>query len=380
MGDSSGTMKIAMLAPVSWPVPPESYGPWEQVVANLTEALVKRGHEVSLFAASGSATSAKLIETVPHPFSLWPGEELKRPQQLDPGTGLLAGPPHFRALEQQHIATCMEAAREGEFDIIHSHLHVHALVFSRLVPCPMITTLHGSAWVQADHVILSRYKNQPFVSISDSERAFKPDLNYVATVYNGINADMYEYCEVKEDFLLFSGRIAPEKGAAEAVQIALKSGRPLKMAGVIEEKYRDYYETTIQPYIDGKNVEYLGLLSQRDLVPFYQKAKGLLCPIHWAEPFGLVVVEAQACGTPVLGARKGAFVEIIQEEKTGFLFDDVDEAVRLVQRLDEIEPIACRQNVEHRFTAAVMADAYEKVYRTLLKRSDDVPGNIHPGC
>ena len=356
-----------MLAPVSWPVPPKSYGPWEQVVANLTEALVQRGHEVTLFAARGSKTSARLVATVPHSFSLWPEDERNRPQRLDPSTGLLDGPPHFRALEQQHIAICMEAAREGKFDIVHSHLHVHALIFGRLIPCPMLTTLHGSAWVQADHAILDRYKDQPFASISDSERAFKPDLNYVATVYNGIDAEVYGYCDVKEDYLLFSGRFAPEKGAAEAVQIALQSGMPLKMAGMVEEKYQEYYEAAIQPYVDNRNVEYLGLLSQKELVPLYQKARGLVCPIRWAEPFGLTLAEAQACGTPILGARKGALVEIIREGKTGFLFDEVDEAVRLVPRLSEIEPLACRQNAELRFSSDVMAGAYEKVYRKLLE-------------
>ena len=367
MGDSSERLRIAMLAPVSWPVPPKSYGPWEQVVANLTEALVKRGHEVSLFAAHGSKTSGRLFATVPHPFSLWPEDELRQLQQLNPNTGLLDGPPHFRALEQQHIAICMEAAHEGNFDIVHSHLHVHALIFSRLIPCPMVTTLHGSAWVQADHAILNRYKDRPFVSISDSERAFKPDLNYVATVYNGIDTKTYGYCDEKEDYLLFSGRIAPEKGAAEAVQIALQAGMPLKIAGMIERKYQDYYEKTIQPYVDNKNVDYLGLLSQKELVPLYQKARGQLCPIRWAEPFGLVLAEAQACGTPILGTRKGAFAEIIQDGKTGFLFDDVDEAVRLVQRLGEIEPLACRHNAEQRFSPGVMATAYEKVYQMLLR-------------
>jgi glycosyltransferase involved in cell wall biosynthesis len=185
-------------------------------------------------------------------------------------------------------------------------------------------------------------------------------------VYNGIDTEAYGYCDVKEDYLLFTGRLAPEKGAAEAVEIALQSGIPLKMAGMVERKYQDYFEETIQPYVDNKNVEYLGLLSQEELVPLYQKAKSLVCPIRWAEPFGLALAEAQACGTPILGARKGALVEIIQEGKTGFLFDEVDEAVRLIQRLGEIESLACRHNAEQRFSSGVMAAAYEKVYQMLL--------------
>ena len=151
MTEATRTLRIAMLAPISWPVPPEGYGPWEKVVWNLTEELVHKRHEVTLFAAAGSRTSAQLVETVPHPLSIWPENELRTPQQLDPQSGLLVGPPDFRALEQQHIATCMEAVRGGSFDVVHSHLHVHALVFSRLIPCPMVSSLHGAAWVKSLH-------------------------------------------------------------------------------------------------------------------------------------------------------------------------------------------------------------------------------------
>ena len=359
-------LRIAILAPVSWPVPPESYGPWEQVCSNIAEELVRRGHDVTLFAAAGSRTSAKLVATVPHAFNLWPPDDLEQEHRFDPESGLLIGPPQFRALEQQHIAICMEAARDTAFDVVHSHLHVHALVFSRLIPCPLVTTLHGSAWVRADQVVLERYKEQPFVSISDAERAFKPDLNYVATVHNGIDVSRYRFCTKKDDFLLFSGRFAPEKGAADAVEIARRAGRPLKMAGMIEDKYRDYFDTKIKPHLDGKNVEYVGLLTQAELAPFYQQARAVLCPIHWAEPFGLVGIEAMACGTPMLGARKGAFPEIVEDGKTGFLFDSIDEAVEKVRRLDEIEPSACRARVEQKFSAAAMADGYESVYRKLV--------------
>ena len=330
-GMSADGLKIAMLAPVSWPVPPESYGPWEQVCANICEELVRLGHKVTLFAAAGSHTSARLVTTVPYPFSLWPEEELRRTQQFDPDTGLLVGPPDFRVLEQNHIATCMEWVRDGDFDIVHSHLHVHALVFSRLIDCPLVSTLHGSAWVRSMHGVLDRYKNMPFVSISNAERLFKPDLNYVATVYNGIDLNNYEFCADKDDYLLFSGRFAPEKGAADAVQIALRAGMPLKLAGMIEPVYQDYYDDQIKPHLDGRNVEYVGLLTQKQLAPLYQKARAVLCPIHWAEPFGLVGVEALACGTPVLAARKGALPEIVEHGRTGFLFDSIDQAVEQMQ-------------------------------------------------
>ena len=367
MSDSGRKLRVAMLAPVSWPVPPGGYGPWEQVAANVTEGLVKLGHDVTLFAAAGSKTSAKLVETVPHPFSLWPEEEANATQHFDAQSGLLLGPPDFRALEQRHIATCMEAARTGCFDVVHSHLHVHALVFSRLIPCPMVSTLHGSAWAKADHPILDEYRNQPFVSISDAERNFNPKLNYVATVYNGINLETFPFCEQKEDFLLFSGRIAPEKGTAEAVQIAKKAGIPLRIAGMIEPQYQDYFDQHIKPHLDDRNVQYVGLLSQKELAPLYQQARGVLCPILWSEPFGLVGIEAQACGTAMLGSRHGAFPELIVEGQSGFLFDSVDEAVEKVKRLDEIDPKNCRANVEARFSADVMAAGYERVYRKVVE-------------
>ncbi|MCZ6652466.1 MAG: glycosyltransferase family 4 protein [Planctomycetota bacterium] len=362
-------LKIAMLAPVSWPVPPESYGPWEQVCANICEELVRLGHKVTLFAAAGSHTSARLVATVPHPFSLWPEEELRRTQQFDPDTGLLVGPPDFRVLEQNHIATCMEWVTGGDFDIVHSHLHVHALVFSRLIDCPLVSTLHGSAWVRSMHGVLDRYKDMPFVSISNAERLFKPDLNYVATVYNGIDLSLYKFCADKDDYLLFSGRFAPEKGAADAVQIALRAGMPLKLAGMIEPVYQDYYDDQIKPHLDGRNVEYVGLLTQKELAPLYQKARAVLCPIHWAEPFGLVGVEALACGTPVLAAPKGALPEIVEHGRTGFLFDSIDQAVEQIPRITDIDPADCRRRVEQHFSAAAMTAGYIEVYEKLTQRA-----------
>lgn len=360
------TLNIAMLAPVSWRVPPQSYGPWEQVAYNLTEGLVRCGHRVTLFAAPGSTTTAELVTTVPHAFNEWPEKQVRRQAQLDEESGLMVGSPDWRVWEQAHIAACMETVRAGRFDIVHSHLQVHALVFSRLIDCPLVSTLHGSAWVQAVHGVLGLYKDQPFVSISNAERNFKPDLNYVATVYNGIDLSLYEFCDEKEDYLLFSGRIAPEKGAADAVQIARYADRPLKIAGMIEERYQAYYDAMIRPNVDGKQIEYVGLLTQKELVPLYQNAAALLCPIMWDEPFGLVGVEAMACGTPMLGTRRGALPEIIIDGINGFLFDSAQNAVDKLQQLSDIKPAHCRKVVEDRFSAQVMTAGYERVYEALL--------------
>lgn len=360
-------MRIAMLAPISWPVPPAGYGPWEAVAHNLTEELVRLGHEVTLFAAGGSKTSATLVETTPHALSTWPETERSRPCAFDPATGLLEGPPDGRVWEELHIAACMERAAAGEFDLVHSHLHVHALVFGRLIPCPLVSSLHGAAWMRAAHPVFKAYRDLPFVSLSDAERTFLPELNYVATVHNGVRLADFPFEPVKEDYLLFAGRLAPEKGAAEAVELARRAGRRLVMAGMVEPQHRDYFEAKVKPHIDGRNVEYLGLLSQRELAPVYRKAAAVLFMISWCEPCSMVGIEAGASGTPLVGTRFGYLPEIIRDGETGYLVDSVDEAVEAVNRLGRIDPAACRANAEQRFSAPVMARGYEKVYGELVR-------------
>lgn len=359
-------MRIAMLAPINWPLPPAGYGPWELVAYNLTEALVRLGHDVTLFAAAGSTSSARVEATTPHALCTWPVAERERPRVFDRETGLLEGPPDARVLEQLHIAACMERAARGEFDVVHSHLHVHALVFSRLVPCPVVSTLHGSAWVRSVHPALVAYRDMPFVSLSDAERGFLPQLNWVATVHNGIRLEDFPLERDKDDYLLFAGRLSPEKGPDAAVEIARRAGRRLLLAGMIEPQYRDWYDAKVAPFVDGARVEYLGLLSQADLAPYYRKAAAVLFPIRWREPFGLVAVEAQASGTPLIATRFGALPEIIVEGETGFVVDSIDEAAAAVGRVSGLSPDACRRNVEQRFTAEVMARGYEAVYRSLV--------------
>ncbi|MFW6058871.1 MAG: glycosyltransferase family 4 protein [Phycisphaeraceae bacterium] len=360
-------LRIAMLAPITWCVPPTGYGPWEQVVYNVTEGLVARGHEVTLFAAAGSRTSARLVETVPHAFEQWPEQQKQRPRRFDPETGLLEGPPDFRALEQQHIATCLEHVADGGFDVVHSHLHVHALVFSRLIPCPLVSSLHGAAWVRAMHPVFDRYRDLPFVSLSDAERTLKPDLNYVGTVYNGVNLARFAFEKNKSDYLLFAGRLSPEKGAAEAVRIAQLAGVPLRMAGMVEPQHEDYFEREIRPHIDGEQVQYLGLLSQKDLAVQYRQARAVLFPISWCEPCSMVGIEAQACGTPLIGTRFGYLPELIRDGETGFLVDTVEQAAAAVAKLDTIDPAACRRNVAERFCIETMAAGYERVFRQVVE-------------
>ncbi len=361
-------MKIAMLAPISWPVPPSGYGPWEQVAGNICDGLVQRGHDVTLFAAGGSTSSAKVVATTPYALGAWPDQERHQPTRFSPASGLLEGPPDARVWEQLHIATCMERAFEGEFDVVHSHLHVHALGYGRLIPCPLVSTLHGAAWVRSAHPMFLKYKDLPFVSLSHAERQLLPDLNYVANVYNGIDLQAFPFESAKEDYLLFAGRLSPEKGPAEAVEVARKAGRRLLIAGMIETQHEEYFNTRVKPYIDGKQIGYLGLLSQSELAPVYRKAAAVLFMINWCEPCSMVGIETQASGTPIIGTRFGYLPELIRDGATGYLVDTVDEAVSAVARLGHINPAACRRNVEERFSVDAMARGYEQAYAGITER------------
>ncbi|MHC4547360.1 MAG: glycosyltransferase family 4 protein [Planctomycetota bacterium] len=358
-------MRIGLLAPLAWPLPPPGYGPWEQVAYNLGEALVARGHDVTVFAAGGSEVSGRLVATSPHPLEAWPPEERARPRRFDPKTGLLEGPPDARVLENLHVATCMEQAGAGRFDVVHSHLHVHALGYGRLLPCPLVTTLHGAAWSRANHPLLEAYRDLPFVSLSDAERSFLPGLNYVATVPNGIRLEGFPCERSKEDYLLYAGRFAPEKAPDEAVAVALRAGRRILLAGMIEPQYRDYFARRIEPHLDGERVAYVGDLTQAEVARLYRKAAAVLFLARWSEPFGMVAVEAQASGTPVIATNRGGPAETVRHGETGFLVESREEAVAAVARLGEIDPGACRAHVEERFTAERMAEGYERVYRDL---------------
>lgn len=372
-------MRIGMLAPISWPLPPSGYGPWEQVVSNLTEELVGFGHDVTLFAAGGTRTAAKLVQTCPHALSTWPEPERSRPRGYDPESGLLEGPPEPRMWEDLHIAKCMERARAGDFDVVHSHLHVHALTYGRLVPCPLVSTLHGAAWVKAAHPILDAYRDLPFVSLSDAERQLKPDLHYAATVYNGIRLEGFPFGPDPEDFLLFAGRLAPEKGPAEAVQVAERAGCRLLLAGMLEPQHEEYFNARVKPFLRPGRIEYVGPKSREDLASLYRKAKGVILMTAWCEPFGLVAAEAQASGAPLIATRLGALPEILRDGQTGFLVNTVEEAAQAVTRLDEIDRRACRRNVETRFTTSHMARGYEAVYRSLIAERQPALGASTPG-
>ena len=341
-------MRIGLLGPIAWRTPPRRYGPWEQVVAHLADGLVARGHEVVLLATGDSQTRARLEWVCPRPL----GED----PTLDP-----------KAYEFLHIGRALELARARAFDVLHNHLNAYPLVFSPLVDIPLVTTLHGSALLeQAPRLIYRRFRGLPYVSISDAERQGLPELNYVATVYNGIDLAQFTFQPRPGTYLAFLGRISPKKGAHLAIEVARRTAIPLKMAALIPPDERDFFETAIRPHLDGRLVEYVGEVGPRERDDFLGGALALLHLCTVPEPFGLALVEAQACGTPVIGMGLGAVPEVVQHGRTGFVVHSLAEAVEAVGQLHRLDRHACRRWVEERFTVEKMVEGYERVYETVL--------------
>ncbi|CAN5224957.1 glycosyltransferase family 4 protein [soil metagenome] len=334
-------MKIAMLAPISWRTPPRHYGPWELVTSLLTEALVARGVDVTLFATLDSATAGTLAGVVPRPYSEDPAIEAKTWEML-------------------HVAHVFE--RAAEFDLIHNQADFVPLAFSRLVGTPLVTTIHGFS---SDRIlpIFRHYQHDGhYVAISAADRA--PDLRYAATIHHGIPMADFPFDARGSEDLLFFGRIHPDKGAAEAIAAAHKSGRRLIMAGIVQDQ--GYYEREVAPAVYGRTVLYDGPLGGAARVAALGSARALLHLINFDEPFGLSVIEALACGTPVIATRRGSMPELIDHGVTGFLVDTPDEALDAIARIDTIDRRACRRAAEARFSVDRMADRYVELYRSIL--------------
>lgn len=333
-------MRIAMLSPIAWRTPPRHYGPWERVVSLLTEGLVAQGVDVTLFATADSITRAKLQAVCPHGY-----EEDKR---LIP-----------KVWECLHIAEVFE--RGHEFDLIHNQFDYLPLTYSAMTEIPVVTTIHGFS----DPGILPVYEKYNgrchYVSISKADRA--PSLDYTANVYHGIDLDNFTLCEVPEDYLLFFGRIHPDKGAAEAIEIARRSGKRLIMAGIVQDE--DYFNRYVEPALEPGKVEYIGSVGPARRDRLLGGALALLHPIQFNEPFGLSVVEAMACGTPVIAYRRGSMVEVVDSGRTGFLVENQDAAVAAVRRLPELQRIDCRTHVERHFSVERMVEDYIQVYQDI---------------
>jgi glycosyltransferase involved in cell wall biosynthesis len=340
-------MRIAQVAPLWEQVPPPAYGGTELVVSLLTEELVKRGHDVTLFASGDSITSAKL-ESV-HPRALRLDTSVKDPNIYD----------------MLNMSRVYENA--DQFDIIHSHVGCVSLPFSNLVKTPTVHTLHG-IFTADNQKLFTHVCNQPFISISNSQRDMSLGLNYVSTVYNGIAANTYNFYPQPEHppYLAFLGRISPEKGAHLAIEIAKLSGWHLKMAGKIDAVDVEYYESQIRPHVDGKQIEFLGEANHHQKNILMGGAVATLFPITWREPFGLVMIESMVTGTPVIAMNLGSAPEVIAHGVSGFLCQSVTECVDAIAPAAQLDRRTCRDHVLMNFTAKRMADGYEAVYQKIL--------------
>lgn len=330
-----------MLAPIAWRTPPRHYGPWELVTSLLTEALVARGVDVTLFATLDSRTAGTLAGVAPASYSEDPGIDAK-------------------VWEALHVAHVFE--RAAEFDLIHNQADFPALAFSELVETPVLTTIHGFSSERILPVYRRYDRRTHYVSISDSDR--HPDLTYAATIHHGIRLEDFPFEPEAGEDLLFFGRIHPDKGAAEAIAAARATGRRLVMTGIIQDQ--GYFDREVAPALDNDRVVYTGPVGGSDRARALGSAKALLHLINFDEPFGLSVVEALACGTPVIAVNRGSMPELIDHGVTGFLVESLDEAIEAVGRIDDIDRAACRAAVEARFTVDRMADRYLALYREIL--------------
>jgi glycosyltransferase involved in cell wall biosynthesis len=334
-------MRIAMLAPIAWRTPPRHYGPWELVTSLLTEALVARGVDVTLFATQDSVTAATLDAVVPAPYSEDPSIDAK-------------------VWEFRHLAHLFEQA--DRFDLIHNQADFPAHAFANLVATPIVTTIHGFSSERILPMYAPYQDRVHYVAISDADR--HPALRYAATIHHGIPLEAFPFDPAGSDDLLFFGRIHPDKGAAEAIAAARASRRNLHLYGIVQDA--DYHRREVEPAIDDAAIRYHGVAGGEARLRALGEARALLHLINFDEPFGLSVIEAMACGTPVIATRRGAMPELIDDGVTGFLVDDVAQAVAAIDRIGEIDRAVVRRSVADRFTVERMADAYLALYRKIL--------------
>jgi glycosyltransferase involved in cell wall biosynthesis len=340
-------VRIAIVAPLVESVPPRLYGGTERVASYLTEELVRAGHDVTLFAAGDSRTRARLHAVVPRGLRL-------EPEAPDP----LAA--HVALLDE-----VLQAAHE--FDVVHFHFDYLHFPAVRRLRVPHLTTLHGRLDGRDTVDILRRFAALPVVSISDAQRAPIARANWVATIYHGLPPDLHRLQPVPEGYLAFIGRISPEKGPDRAIEIARRAGVPLRIAAKVDRVDAAYFEERIRPLLARPGVEFVGEITEREKGAFLGGALGLLFPIAWPEPFGLVMIEAMACGTPVIGYRCGSVPEVLTEGVTGFIVDDVAGAAAAVHRLPALDRRRCRALFERRFSAPRMAAEYVAAYRRVAE-------------
>lgn len=343
-------MRIAQVSPLFESVPPRTYGGTERVVHYLTEELVRQGHEVTLFASGDSRTSAELRAVVPEALRL--GRERRDPAA-------------WQALQLAAVA------REASgFDIVHFHTDFLHFPLWRQMAVPQLTTLHGRLDLPDLVPVYREFGEMAVVSIADHQRRPLPMARWMGTVYNGIPETLYTFEPQPGDYLAFLGRISPEKGAENAIDIALQAGLPLKMAAKVDPVDQAYFDARIRPWLDHPLIEFIGEVDERGKNALLGGARALLFPIAWPEPFGLVMIEAMACGTPVIAYPHGSVPEVMDDGVTGYIVNGPAAAVAAVERLDAIDRAACRRHFEARFSARRMADGYLALYRRILEAGE----------
>lgn len=344
-------MKIAQVAPLYESVPPKMYGGTERVVSFLTEELVAQGHDVTLFASGDSQTSARLV--------------------AGSRTSLRLSGNCVDHLAH-HIAMLDDVMRLApEFDVLHFHIDYMHFPLSRYCALPSVTTLHGRLDLPDLIAVYKRFSDAPVVSISLAQRKHLPRANWVANIPHGLPADLLTFQPNPGDYLAFLGRISPEKRVDRAIEIARRAGMPLKIAAKIDPVDRAYYESTIKPLMNEPGIEFVGEIGEQEKSEFLSNAYAYLFPIDWPEPFGLTMIEAMACGTPSIAFNCGSVPEVMHEGLTGFIVDDMDQAVAAVEKISSIERTACRNVFEKRFTAARMAEEYVDLYQSMISMAVD---------
>ena len=346
-------MKIALIAPVEESVPPQKYGGTERVVDLLAKELVKLGHDVTLFASGDSKTTAKLVVCSKYSVRTMPAANNSTLR---------------RALNLQGLSKALDYIKKHDFDIIHNHFGWEFLLFSNLTNSAHVTTLHGSLNKKLEPTVYKMhgcYKKSPVISISNSQRKHSPCLNYVGTVYNGIDLDHFDFNEKPKDYLAFLGRIHPQKGPDKAIEIAKKTNHKLIMAAKIDPIDYQYFVKKVKPLIDNKQIVYIGEVNQKKKINLLKNAKALISPITWDEPFGMVNIESLACGTPVITINRGSIPEILNK-KVAFLCKDTEEMIKKVSKINEIDRKECRRHVENHFSSKLMAQNYLKIYKKII--------------
>jgi len=339
-------MRIAQLAPLHESVPPGGYGGTERVVSWLTEELVRRKHEVTLFATADSCTAAELVAVVP---------EGLRPAGVADANG-----PHL-------VELALLRARLAQFDVVHSHIDYFALPFRRAGDPPFVHTMHGRIDLPEQRPVYSAFPDEPLVSISDEQRTALPQLDWVATVYHGLPIDDYPFGRGNGDYVLFLGRMSEEKRPHVAIEVARRAGVRLVLAAKIDDSNRAYFEREVQPLLAQPGVDFVGETGPEETIRLLAEARALLFPVDWPEPFGLVMIEAMACGTPVIASRCGSTPEVVADGVTGFVCDDEAALCRALGRIGDLDRAACRRWVAERFSVTCMTDDYETVYRRLRR-------------